>query len=233
MARIKFGNIAADVRGKCGGISFSRSRGVATVRSKSNRLRKNSRHKSDILIFFASVNQFWRSLTDAERKTWVECGDSHTYTDSFGDVKIRTGKNLFVWINFWRIALSIPPFRLCPSPSLIAPPLYSVTSFNPSAGLFQITAPYPSHSGRILIVKASPPLSSGRKFFTQRDSRYVGLYAMDAPLAQFNIYNDYVDVFEASILQTSISYKISLSAEHINVLNGCRSYQQFFTLQYP
>lgn len=99
MAKIKFGMMMTDARGKLGGQVFSKNRGGSYVRTKvtPSNPRTVAQMFSRSILGVLSVK--WNALTDAQRSEWNNAVEDWQKTDIFGDIKKPTGKNLFVGIN--------------------------------------------------------------------------------------------------------------------------------------
>lgn len=99
MAKIKFGMMMTDARGKLGGQVFSKNRAGAYVRTKvtPSNARTVSQQASRAILGGLSVA--WNALTEMQVKAWNEAVNDWKKTDIFGDLKTPSGKNLFIEVN--------------------------------------------------------------------------------------------------------------------------------------
>ena len=66
MARIKFGMMMTDARGKLGGQVFTKTRSGATVRTKVTPVNLKSSAQALVRNRFGSLSQGWRGLSEEE-----------------------------------------------------------------------------------------------------------------------------------------------------------------------
>src|SRR5690606_26146133 len=99
MAKIKFGMMMTDARGKLGGQVFSKNRGGSYIRTKVTPSNPRSSFQQAIRTLLSGFSQAWSSLTANQRSAWNGAVSNWSKTDIFGDIKNPTGKNLFVRLN--------------------------------------------------------------------------------------------------------------------------------------
>lgn len=99
MAKIKFGMMMTDARGKLGGQVFSKNRSGAYIRTKVTPSNPQSARQSAIRSLFAAISAAWSILTAAQRAGWNGAVASWATTDVFGDLKNPSGKNLHQRLN--------------------------------------------------------------------------------------------------------------------------------------
>lgn len=99
MAKIKFGMMMTDARGKLGGQVFSKNRSGAYIRTKVTPSNPQSARQSAIRSLFAAISAGWSILTAAQRAGWNGAVSSWATTDVFGDLKNPSGKNLHQRLN--------------------------------------------------------------------------------------------------------------------------------------
>lgn len=99
MAKIKFGMMMTDARGKLGGQVFSKNRAGAYIRTKVTPSNPRTSAQSAVRSNLATLSSGWNSLTAAQIAQWNSSVDDWQSTDIFGDIKKPTGKNLYVKLN--------------------------------------------------------------------------------------------------------------------------------------
>ena len=114
MAKIKFGMMMTDARGKLGGQVFSKNRAGAYVRTKVTPVNPRTSHQMASRSILGLLSASWSALTDANRESWNEAVESWKKTDVFGDLKTPTGKNLFVRLNKNLLQSSQPSLDVAP-----------------------------------------------------------------------------------------------------------------------
>lgn len=99
MAKIKFGMVVTDARGKLGGQVFSKNRSGAYVRTKVTPVNPATAAQTSVRSSFGAISQAWSALTEAQRIGFNDAVQNWATTDIFGDLKNPTGKNLFLRLN--------------------------------------------------------------------------------------------------------------------------------------
>lgn len=100
MATIKFGAPVVAVRGKAGGVVFSRARGGFTLQTRSSRVNKTSpvqsavRNQTNVLM-----KRFRFTLSASQREKWSFFSSNIKNTNVFGDVISSSPINLYVKCN--------------------------------------------------------------------------------------------------------------------------------------
>ena len=138
MARIKFGMMMTDARGKLGGHVFTKARSGATVRTRVTPVNGQTSAQGAVRSRFGSLSQSWSSLSEEQRIAWNSKASTVGKTNIFGDSYYPSGKNLYVAINTNILnaggsAINIPPAD-------IAPPdvLFNGISFDSLAGSLEL-----------------------------------------------------------------------------------------------
>lgn len=99
MAKILFGDIVVDMRGKKGGTVYSRNRGGAFARNKVTPLNPQTAYQNSVRALFTQFSQQFRSLTQDQIAAWNAASDAFAGTNVFGNSVRPTGKNLFCKLN--------------------------------------------------------------------------------------------------------------------------------------
>lgn len=99
MARIKFGMMMTDARGKLGGQVFTKTRSGAAVRTKVTPSNPQTASQGSVRSAFGIFSQGWNGLTEAQRQSWNSAVDEYKRTNVFGDQYKLSGKNLYMSIN--------------------------------------------------------------------------------------------------------------------------------------
>jgi hypothetical protein len=120
---------------------------------------------------FRAVNARWATLTEAQRLAWIAVAETRRSKRRLTDGKL-TGKILFVKINYPLAYLGRPQFDLPPCYPRFPKLAVSSLSVTNVAGVLKISLACPSGPGDHLILRASAPLSAGRKTCT--DFRIIG-----------------------------------------------------------
>lgn len=163
MAKIKFGMMMTDARGKLGGQVFSKNRSGAYIRTKVTPSNPQTSAQAQVRSNLATLSAGWNSLTAEQISQWNSSVDDWTSTDVFGDIKKPTGKNLFVKLglnclnNYLPINSSVP--QKIEMPSLVG---VSATLNNTTGAL--IISDLPEFEDGKYQVEATPPVQMGVSF---------------------------------------------------------------------
>lgn len=117
MAKIKFGMMMTDARGKLGGQVFSKNRAGAYVRTKVTPVNGRTIDQMFNRNILGSLSAGWNDLTQAQINAWNGAVSDWQKTDVFGDLKKPTGKNLYTSLNknllqSGQVAINLPPDKM-------------------------------------------------------------------------------------------------------------------------
>lgn len=221
MAKIKFGMMMTDARGKLGGQVFSKNRGGAYVRTKvtpSNAQTPFQTAVRGILTFFASN---FRALTDNQILAWNNAVSDFTGTDIFGDVKTPSGIDLYVKLNanlakVGESAISNPPL-----PSNVSQLTGISVVAAAGAGTVSISADQATvGAGQRMYIEATPNLSPG-KSFVKSEFRAIGYTGVNAGLP-FAAGTDYTTKFGNMVA----GQKLFVRVQTVDIATGLVSLKQ-------
>lgn len=91
MAKVKFGQGVADLRGKVGGSVFSRNASGAYLREKVSPVNPLSPKQIAIRSLLSDNSKLWASLTSVQREAWEALARAYPRTDVFGNSVSLTG----------------------------------------------------------------------------------------------------------------------------------------------
>ena len=164
MAKIKFGMMMTDARGKLGGQVFSKNRSGAYIRTKVTPSNPRTTRQSLVRQALAAISAAWSSLTMPEINGWNAAVNSWQTTNIFGDSQSPSGKTLFVKLNLNAANAGYPFIDNAPAkvdmPQLGAPS----ATYDIATGDFDISGLPNPLAGKI-IVAATAPQTAGTRFF--------------------------------------------------------------------
>lgn len=173
MAKVKFGMMMTDARGKIGGQVFSKNKGGAYVRTKVTPANPQSSYQIAVRAALAAISAGWKSLSQAAREAWIGATGNYKTTDIFGDAKQLSGSQLYVKLNLNLSNAGQPGITLPPLPlGATGVSIDSVTADN-SANTVEITTGGAVPAGHTALVFATPALSPGRSFL-KSEYRLIG-----------------------------------------------------------
>lgn len=98
-AKVKYGEMIADMRGKINGTVHSKNRFGQYMRNKTSPVNPQTTAQSGVRNSFATFAQGWRSLTQVQRDAWSSAAADFTRNNVFGDNVKMTGANLYMSLN--------------------------------------------------------------------------------------------------------------------------------------
>lgn len=166
MAKIKFGMMMTDARGKLGGQVFSKNRSGAYVRTKVTPVNPRTTDQQANRSLLGSLSANWSGLTEAQRNAWNGAVESWQRTNVFGDLTKPTGKNLFTSLN--KVLLQAFPSNdmllLPPAKVEFAPFIVESASYNIGSGAFTIQLGGSVEAGATYQVRATGATSVGTTY---------------------------------------------------------------------
>ena len=210
MARIKFGMMMTDARGKLGGHVFTKAKSGATIRTKVTPLNPKTSAQSEARSALGANSQAWRMLTEAQRLAWNSAAQEVSKTNAFGDTYFPSGKNYFTAVN--NNLRNIGGDVLMNPPALLEMPgLTSVeVDFDLLAEQIDI-APihYGNLAGCFLVCNATSGQSAGRYNFSGKYRKF-NAYSSEALPLNTAIYDDYVSKFGVPSAGQKVSFEFYL-----------------------
>ena len=98
-AKVKYGEMISDMRGKINGTVHSKNRSGQYMRNKTSPVNPQTTSQSGVRNSFSTFAQGWRALTEAQRDAWTSASENFTKTNVFGDNIKLTGANLYMSLN--------------------------------------------------------------------------------------------------------------------------------------
>lgn len=163
MAKIKFGMMMTDARGKLGGQVFSKNRSGAYIRSKVTPTNPQTTFQTSIRQSFGAFSQAWSSLTDEERAAFDGAVSQFATTDIFGDLRNPTGKNLYLRLNQQATNAGFASFDAVPAKAEMVQGIVTSAVYGLNSNEITLTGLNDGGVGRF-VLSATPILSQGTSF---------------------------------------------------------------------
>ena len=193
MARIKFGMMMTDARGKLGGQVFSKNRAGAYVRTKVTPSNPRSLSQMSSRSILGSLSVMWNNLTLSQVAAWNAATADWQKTDIFGDLKKPTGKNLFVQLNK-NLKQSGQPI-VTDVPAKVEIPIISATAavvdISDTSITFTNLTSVPANVK--LQISATPAIPNGQNYVTNK-LRVIG-YLNSGAITGAGVWSMYVSKF--------------------------------------
>lgn len=210
MARVKFGAMMVDARGKLGGHVFTKARSGATIRTKVTPLNGQTSAQGAVRSTFGTLSQSWRTLSEEQRIAWNNKAATVGKTNVFGDSYFPSGKNLYVAINTNILnaggsAIKIPPVDIALPDVLLSGITFDSLAQALEVELQSLTNP----TGNTALVFCSPCLSKG-VFNASGKERFVSAVNLTGTSTVADIYADYVAKYGALLSGSKIFVKVKI-----------------------
>lgn len=165
MALIKFGAGVSEMRGKEGGVIYSRNAYGSYIKTKVSPVNPQSTFQQNNRSSMGNLAQSWNALTAGQKSAWNTLGDQVTRTNRFGDQTTYTGFNLYMRLNRNLAVIGQSAISTAPTPPEL-PVLTAGTLTATVAGtvLTQAFTPTSPGSGLYLVVYATNNIVTSRKF---------------------------------------------------------------------
>ena len=210
MARIKFGMMMTDARGKLGGHVFTKAKSGSTIRTKVTPLNPKTSAQSEARSALGANSQTWRLLSESQRLAWNSAAQEVSKTNAFGDTYFPSGKNYFTAVN--NNIRNVGGLLLLEPPALVnMPGLTSVgVDFDLLAEQIDIAPNFVGDEDQIILVcNATSGQSAGRYNFSGKYRKFNG-YALAGLPQNTAIYDDYVSKFGVPSAGQKVSFEFYL-----------------------
>lgn len=172
MAKIKFGMMMTDARGKLGGQVFSKNKSGSYVRTKVTPTNPRTAKQMASRSILGTLSAGWNALTLAQVTAWNKAVDQWAKTDIFGDLKNPTGKNLFVSLNKNLLGIGEDVINLPPNKQEMLDLSALAVTYDAVANEFTVTGLQASGTGYYQVM-ASPVVPTGVNYVKNK-LRVVG-----------------------------------------------------------
>lgn len=204
MARVQYGTIVTEIKGKNQGHVFQGGNVGFVLRSKGYTPGISSRARNQANSNLTSQASAWRDLTDSQRDAWAAIAPDWLFYNKFGQAYQGNGFQIFCSYNTNLITLTFPPVS---TPGAVASPT------NPNTVDWEWTNADPAFlvlgntpvSYDAIAVFAAAPASAGRN---SNHARYRLLFAggIDG-IEDFSLQSDYEAIFPAPQMGQRITIK--------------------------
>jgi len=193
MAKIKFGQIISEARGKIAGMVFSRNAYGSYIRQKVTPVNPSSAAQSVVRTYLTQLAQDWRDLTAPQKLQWNTQSVAFAKTDIFGDKQTPSGFNLYMSLNMNILnvngaVISSPPVL---EDAFNFTSLSAVISVGGGTSTLTYAAAIPATVS--VLVYATAPMSAGKSFVKSEYRKIDVILTADA--SPFDIAAEYTAKF--------------------------------------
>lgn len=215
MAKILFGALMVDMRGKVNGTVFAKNKGGAYARTKVTPNNPQTAAQNLVRSRLTGRSQAWRALGALVIAAWNAAVSNFPRTNVFGNQQILSGHQLYVGLNNQLQAAGASTISSPPTP--VGAAAISALSLDAAVGAdsFSVTyGPTPVPANTAMIIEASPQVSPGK---TNVNSLYrqIGVEAA-ADTSPGDLFAAYTKKFGTLIA----GQKVSVRCRMVNTLTG-------------
>lgn len=165
MAKIKWGSIVTDGRGKVGGQVYSKNKFGAYLRNKVTPVNPQTLAQTQARTRFVGFSQGWRGLTSVQRQQWNDATINFPKTNQFGDTVYLTGAQLYQSLNNTLQVTSSSTLTAPPTPaSVTAITAATLTAAKGTPAMSLTFAPTPVPASTSYLIYMTNGVSPGVSF---------------------------------------------------------------------
>ena len=210
MAKIKFGALAEDARGKIGGVVYSRNQFGGYIREKVSPVQPSTARQTIVRERVTSITKRWfDTLTDDQRLAWIAFAKVTPVPDVFGNPNLLTGINAFLRLNgvlenAGEAAITSPPADLAALG--LATASVAMGAAGATASITFTATPLAATD--FLYIWATQGLTAGR-FFFKPFYRFLGVSGA-GQISPFTAGPIYTTKFGSMIVGSAVGWKIQV-----------------------
>ena len=180
--KVIYGNAVQDARGKNNGNVYSKNRFGAYVRTKVTPVNRNTSFQSAVRAAFSNLSKNWgASLTDLQRKAWIDYAAVTPFHNIFAESRFLTGSNTYIKTNAALANIGVAAIATPPNSNITgtvgAITLSAAIAAGGSLSLATVEGGIPV--GAKISVYATPQLSPGINY-VKSQLRYIGSFTIGA-----------------------------------------------------
>lgn len=218
MAKIKFGAIVTDMRGKVGSHVFSKNKSGAYARSFKTNVVSNTDSQQVVRQRLAMFSTQWSSLTQSQRDNWNSSVAAFKHTNVFGNVINPSGFDLYVKLNCNLDQIGIAPLTVPPVPGLVQNVSSLSLMSNEDSAVFEVTFDRSAISDDIvLVLNATSSISPGKNY-VKNLLRQIHVLT-DDNVSPYDAYAAYTAKFGVP----QANARVSISMVGVNAITGQKS----------
>ena len=222
MAKIKTSALVADIKGTVGGNVFASNKGGNYVRRGKKPTNANTEKQQVVRSLFGAMAGGWRSLTDDQRKSWIEGAVNFPYMDSLGEMKIYSGQQLYNKLNNNLAQAGLTQILRCPVPQSFPSIEFTSIENDITADTLNVTLDIGGNdaitvpTNFVLVLSGTAPLSNG--ISSPSRQRFKNLLQVPESGSTVDIVMNTVYTAEFGLL--NVGNACFLGAQLINVISG-------------
>lgn len=204
MAILRLGAIITQISGKVGGQSIVNGAQGTYLKNIGNQTKSPSPAQSIQRSLTGVLMQTWRTLTEAQVKTYEARVGEWTFKNRVGQIHVYTAFQIFMLLNQGRLLINRDINLQGSSPETIIP---ATTVFSHTTNSQLIINIFDKTAGQSYVVWMSPPVSQGVQN-VHNLLRKIAVIEYDEGQVEYDITKDYLDVYGSLASGQRIGYSI-------------------------
>ena len=164
MALVKFGAGVSEMRGKEGGVIYSRNAYGSYIKAKVSPVNPQSIRQQEERSLMGTLSQLWSTLSSAKVDSWDNLGAQVTRVNRFGDSTNYTGFSLFMRLNRNLNMCGLSAITDAPVPPTLPEFVLGALQVNATTPAISIAFTPTIPSGMYLAIYMTNNIVTGRKF---------------------------------------------------------------------
>lgn len=164
MALVKFGAGVSEMRGKEGGVIYSRNAYGSYVKAKVSPVNPQTSHQTTQRGLMGALAQAWSGLSAAEKAGWNNLGEQVTRVNVFGDTTYYTGFSLFMRLNRNLSVAGVSAIDVAPVIDIPDAPSLDALAAAAGAGTMSLTFSPTVPTGTAMAVYMTNNILTGRAY---------------------------------------------------------------------
>lgn len=216
MALVKFGAGVSEMRGKEGGVVYSRNAYGSYIKTKVSPVNPQTASQQAQRSLMGNLAQLWKTLSSANKSAWDNAGAQATRINRFGDSTVYTGFGLFMRLNRNLTVIGQDPVESAPVPPEIPVLTLGATVANAVGPvLTQAFDPVSPGADFYLAFYATNNILGGRTF-VKNYYRYITVQSNPGS-SPSNLYAAWNGVFGSTLVEGATIY---VKAKLIDINTG-------------
>jgi hypothetical protein len=203
--------MSADARGSVSSNVFSRNKTGAIVRNRTKPTNVSTPARDQVKTLFASVTQFWRTISEAQRDAWNAAAPDFPYLNKLGQPSTYSGQQLFMKFNQQLVAIGSSIVSSAPVSKALSVIGFSAVNTCTTISIILDCATNPVPADETYVIEATAPISAG--IFSPSRSAYKQIKVVAAaadPTA--DLITEYTAVFGAPLVGQKIFFRMFVVA---------------------
>lgn len=197
-ALVKFGAGVSEMRGKEGGVIYSRNAYGSYIKTKVSPVNPQTAKQQAQRSLMGNLSAAWAGLSAAQKAAWDNLGEQTTRVNRFGDSTIYTGFSLFMRLNRNLTVIGQATIDAAPTPPTIPVLTIGEVLMSESGATATVAfTPTTPGTGLYLLLEATNNIFGGRRF-VKNFYRSIGSYSNPTTSPQ-SFYTEWLAYFSNTL----------------------------------